>query len=649
MRSGVAAALLITASGVLAQSVVTRGTNLHVDVSAADGSFAMDLLGRVWTLPPAGGAATERFNSELPAQRPRWSPDGLSILFQTATAGASQIWLLDLATGELRRLNASASYEQHPDWHPSGERIVFSSDRRGVSLDLWEADTKTGLEWQLSHHPGDETEPAWSANGRHLVYVLREGDHWSLMLRRFGQPETTLVRSDSRLAAPSWRPDGTLITYFQKADTAGYELKMIILSEPPLERTLISGEDFALSPIRWTDRERLVYVADGRILTRGLDDWNGRTVPFRASVAKPPPRRHMTISNRELPVVTPNGAPLVIRARRLFDGFASAYRYDADVLIEGGLIAQISDRRDWEGHTVLDLGDVTLMPGLVDAFGALPDAPPDRTGARMLSWGVTTLASPDPWRDPATDAEMWEGEEAPGPRLLTIADLASDSAPDQAFLGLLERSGTASDEELRGRVAAWQSAGTPVLATNWANGVRLGAAAAVAADGWLRAPGAQPVAGPSGGSAPVFLVSGIADIATDGVAALFDARQARQDSLDAVPRMDRRLPEFRASGVVPAAASRPNGLPPGLALHAELRGLKAAGLPGHRILKSAGIDAARILGLSGKIGEISPGARADLLLVAGDPLGDVADTVNIVAVVRNGRFLSLVALLERAN
>ncbi|MBT6208928.1 MAG: hypothetical protein HOI35_02760, partial [Woeseia sp.] len=55
------------------------------------------------------------------------------------------------------------------------------------------------------------------------------------------------------------------------------------------------------------------------------------------------------------------------------------------------------------------------------------------------------------------------------------------------------------------------------------------------------------------------------------------------------------------------------------------------------------------LGLRRKIGTISPGAVADLLLVNGDPLSDSDDALKIVAVVRNGRFFSLVRLLDQAQ
>lgn len=653
----IGAALLALGVAAAAQTIVTRGTNLSADVATADGTLAIDLLGRIWTLGPGGGVATLVAEPVMPARRPRWSPDGRLILYQAATAGSSELWLVDVATSEQRRLHTSDAFDQHANWHPDGARVVYSSARRGSGLDIWETDLQSGLQWRLTDRPGDETEPAWSANGRHLVYIHRQGEQWALMLRRFAQPDIALVLADEPLAAPSWRPDGTLITYLRQFDHA-YQLQMIILSDPPLERRLATGEDFALAPVSWQDRERLFYTSDGRIRTRGFDEWSGRTVAFRATVGEPAPRPQLEIANRELPLITPAESRLVIRSRRLFDGFGSRYRESADVLIENGLIAEISDRRDWPDETVLDLGDITLMPGLIDVYATLPDDTVAQSGAQLLSWGITSIASPEPWPDPASDADLWESEDTPGPRLLRVIDLSADAeATDGAVLatiGWSERSDAAAEDAARRLVAEWQDGGTPVLATSWMAGLRLGAGVLLAAD-------AQP-ASPLGnryqdiriaaGLGPVTLISGIADAALPGLDALLRSRQAEAFDVDPATALARRLPQtpdLRGNGARVVAGSRPNGLPPGLALHAELQAMQAAGLRGDQALRAAGIDAARLLGLAGRIGEISPGARADLLLVSGDPLEDVSATLNIVAVIRNGRFMSLVNLLERAQ
>jgi hypothetical protein len=190
------------------------------------------------------------------------------------------------------------------------------------------------------------------------------------------------------------------------------------------------------------------------------------------------------------------------------------------------------------------------------------------------------------------------------------------------------------------------------LAENWVTGRSIGASMLLAAD-------ATPVS-PTGNyyqnmgmlasPTPFALVSGLADASTPGLSALFKSRQAAHRSH--YGRTHRRLPSspnLVAQQTPIVLGSKPNGLPAGLSLHAELRALSASGLRGDQVLKTAGQNAARVLGLEGTIWQVTPGARADFVLVLGDPLTNVADALNILAVVRNGRFFSLVSLLERAQ
>ena len=109
------------------------------------------------------------------------------------------------------------------------------------------------------------------------------------------------------------------------------------------------------------------------------------------------------------------------------------------------------------------------------------------------------------------------------------------------------------------------------------------------------------------------------------------------------------MEDLRRSRAPIAVASAPNELPAGLATHAELLALSARSLPNDQVLAAAGRRAALMLGLAGQIGEVSVGATADLVLVSGDPLANLHDLRNVVAVVRNGRFYSLVSLLERGS
>ena len=77
------------------------------------------------------------------------------------------------------------------------------------------------------------------------------------------------------------------------------------------------------------------------------------------------------------------------------------------------------------------------------------------------------------------------------------------------------------------------------------------------------------------------------------------------------------------------------GLAHGASLHHELQLLVAAGLTPVEALRSATSIPARRFGLVDR-GHIAPGARADLLLVSGDPTTNIADTLSIHSIWRRG-------------
>jgi len=74
----------------------------------------------------------------------------------------------------------------------------------------------------------------------------------------------------------------------------------------------------------------------------------------------------------------------------------------------------------------------------------------------------------------------------------------------------------------------------------------------------------------------------------------------------------------------------------GASIHRELQTLVELGLPPVEVLRSATSTPARFLDPARHFGVIEPGAVADLLLVEGDPLQDIAATEHIVAAWKSG-------------
>ena len=62
-------------------------------------------------------------------------------------------------------------------------------------------------------------------------------------------------------------------------------------------------------------------------------------------------------------------------------------------------------------------------------------------------------------------------------------------------------------------------------------------------------------------------------------------------------------------------------------------------MPTIEVLRAATVNGARWLGREDEFGTIQPGRRADLLLIDGDPLGNIRDARNVSAVIKEGRIV----------
>jgi hypothetical protein len=92
------------------------------------------------------------------------------------------------------------------------------------------------------------------------------------------------------------------------------------------------------------------------------------------------------------------------------------------------------------------------------------------------------------------------------------------------------------------------------------------------------------------------------------------------------------LDVMKAGGLVVAGTDTPNAVN----LHGELMAYTMAGMSAFDALKTATVNPARALNLNA--GTIEAGKLADLIVLDGNPLDDIAATVKVRRVVANGRF-----------
>lgn len=106
---------------------------------------------------------------------PAWSPDGKRIAFLGNDGG---LYLIDADGGNRRRLEGR--FGSHLSWSPDGSSLAF--EIRGEAPDwgdIGAVDVRTGKRENLTHRPGEESGPAWSPDGRKIVFVADLNCVWT--------------------------------------------------------------------------------------------------------------------------------------------------------------------------------------------------------------------------------------------------------------------------------------------------------------------------------------------------------------------------------------------------------------------------------------------------------------------------------------
>jgi TolB protein len=100
---------------------------------------------------------------------PAWSPDGARLVFASAQRGGSwDIYVLEVATGNVATLASSPAVDAHPVWSPDGRQVAFLSNRDG----LWAihvVDVASSRTIQVNVLPGElpdwfDAQIAWGSS-----------------------------------------------------------------------------------------------------------------------------------------------------------------------------------------------------------------------------------------------------------------------------------------------------------------------------------------------------------------------------------------------------------------------------------------------------------------------------------------------------
>ena len=419
---------------------------------------------QVWMAPTAGGEAIPMTAKGVSSWSPRWSPDGKFLAFLSARgegkmgAPKAQVWALYRQGGEAQQLTETLQGVQAFEWSPSGDRLVLVLqdpspeelaaeqeadkskpktprpwvidrlqfkrdgvgylDRRRMRLHVYDRATRKMI--QITSGDFDDTEPAWSPDGRLIAFTSNRtenpdanfnSDIWVVAADNPDKGKT-LLRLTSNPGSdhsPTWSPDGRWVAYASQTepklfDYATHHLAVVPGAGGP-ERILTKELDRNVIAPRFAPDSQSVYCLienDGtqplvRVpLARGEVTHSvsgrvsvgafsiGKEGTIAALVGKPElPQEVFLLEAGQLRRLTTTNDVLMAQIRlgeveyvrfKSRDGteirgylyrppaFKLELRYPTLLRIHGGPVSQYDARFNFEAHLFAANGYVVLLP-----------------------------------------------------------------------------------------------------------------------------------------------------------------------------------------------------------------------------------------------------------------------------------------------
>ncbi|HEX5340223.1 MAG TPA: S41 family peptidase [Gammaproteobacteria bacterium] len=243
--------------------------------------------GDIWSVPATGGEAQLLVSGAATESRPLYSPDGKALAFVSTRTGNGDIYVLDFASGQLRRITWDDGLDELSAWSHDARWLYFSSARDNVGgMDgVYRVRVSGGTPMPVSLEAyRNETGAAPAPHGSEIALVgegmagfqwwrhghshIDESAIWLLQddaTHRY----TRLTPDDARAQWPMWAADGKSLYYM--SDRSGTENIWQVQHDGGLSQRT----HFASGRVLWP-----TISGDGRLIAfeRGFGIWTLDTV-----------------------------------------------------------------------------------------------------------------------------------------------------------------------------------------------------------------------------------------------------------------------------------------------------------------------------------------------------------------------------------
>jgi len=414
-------------------------------VSPNGGEVLFESLGKLWVKPMSGGAphrltkSTDADGFEL---FPSWSRDGKSIVYVGWTdAGLGTIRTIAASGGASRAVTTMPGHYSRPKFSPDGKTIVFErGGAGGLTSPIYAADagvyrvpTSGGAPVLVAK---DMAEPQFGATGERVFMLASDAGKQQLVSTNIAGDEKRVHATGDLVNDYIVSPDGQYVAFRQNYEafvmpllpgtqdvSAGEDSKAL-----PVTRVSKDGADF----IHWSGRTLhwslgpVVYTADGENLFPSAPPAEG--APKFVAPTSGVSIAMEVKADKPIATVALTGARIVTMAADnggIID--------DGVIVIDGDRIVAVGKRGEVTipaGAKSVDVAGKTIIPGLIDAHAhgqqGEDELVPQQNWSLIanLAFGTTTIHDPSARASEIFAAsEMQRAGKIIGPRIFSTGEI----------------------------------------------------------------------------------------------------------------------------------------------------------------------------------------------------------------------------------
>jgi tricorn protease len=336
------AVMLAAAAGTLAQSAARYLTEPSLSPDRSEIAFVSG--GDVWTAPAAGGVARLLVAHPANESRPLFSPDGRQLAFVSNRTGGGDIYILQLETGDVRRLTFDDALDQLDAWSRDGKWIYFSSTSRDIAgmNDIFRVAATGGTPMQVSSDRyTNEFGAAPLADGS-MIFAARgiASNQWwrrgrshideTEIWTKTGEKYQEMSPRGAKQLWPMTTADG-FRTYFVSDRSGPQNIWAQTRGGQPRQLTNFTDGRVLFANLSY-DGEEIVFERNFRIWKMKADGGRAQEVPItlRGAASSPLTERvNLSTQVREM-ALSPDGKKVAVIARG--EVFAASAKDGGDVV-----------------------------------------------------------------------------------------------------------------------------------------------------------------------------------------------------------------------------------------------------------------------------------------------------------------------------